>query len=133
MPGLEYRSSQTGSAPTPAVDVVALDAYYTACLPGDCVKLDANGLVIKSVVADVSHYGVVVGREIIREKGDVKAVKVRIARDAIYEAAVSGGTPKIGLKCEITTDFRVNAAGVTTPSVQIQRILPGGTVLVTLL
>lgn len=133
MAGLEYRSTISGTVPTPAIDTVAADAFWLTVKPGDLCKLDAAGKAVTSVVADLVHYGVVAAKEFIREKGDLKIIKIRVDRNAVYEAEVSAGTPVVGGKYEITSAFKVNASGTTTPSVIVRKIIPGGTVHVSLL
>ena len=133
MAGFEYRNTLSGTIPTPAKDIVAADAFWLTVKPGDLCKLDATGKAIASTATDLVHYGVVVAKEFIREKGDEKIIKVYIDRNAVYEAVVSAGAPILGAKHPVTADFKVNASITTTPSVQIQKILPGGTVLVSLL
>lgn len=133
MAGFEYRGTISGISPTPAEDIIAADAYYLITKPGDLCKLDGTGKAIASTATDTVHYGAVVAKEFVREQGDAKIIKVRIDRNALYEAVISAGTPILGGKYPITADFKVNASINTTPSVVVQKILPSGTVIVSLL
>lgn len=132
MAKLEYRGSTDGNIPTPALDVTLDPAYFAVAKPNDPVKLNASGNVVLATATDPKLYGVLAAREYITRDATVKIGKVRTSRSALYEAVVSAGTPVPGTAYELTADGKVDASKTVNASVIVQKVLPGGNVLVTL-
>lgn len=136
MAGLEYRGTISNTVPTQAFDSICDDAYWAVAQPNDVVSRDSKtGKVIKAdpTAAGADIYGVVAGKEYIRERDD-KIIKVRTDRTAFYEVEVSAGTPVEGGKYELTAGFKLDATKTTNATVKVHKLVPGGkTVLVTLL
>lgn len=132
MPGLEYRGSTTGNVVHNAVDRACDPTYYTTAKPGDPVKLNASGLIVKAATTDSKLLGVLAGRELLRENETPRVVKVFEDKNAYFEVKVASGTPVVG------TSYDLNAAGELTsttvnPPVKVYKPGPKpGTVYVTL-
>lgn len=133
MAGLEYRGNLSGVGITPAFDMEADDAYYTAAKPNEPVKRNASGKIVRATVTDASILGVMVAREIFRQGETPKYVKVRTDRQALYEAKVAAGVPVVGTSYELNADAELDATKTTNASVKVFKNLPNGNVIVTLL
>jgi len=134
MAGFEYRGTTSNTVPTPALDVVCDDTYWTTAQPNDVVAVNGSGKVIAAAAstAGAGIFGVVAAKEFIREKGDVKTIKVRTDRNAKYEAVIAAGTPVLFGQYEITADGKVDASKTTNKAVKVLEVR-NGTAIVQLL
>ena len=122
----KYRKSLLAEGVIPVHDF-PIDATYAATAkPGDIVRLDGSGNVIKAVTGDTTVLGVLEGTNFEGLEQTRKVAKVRTSGQAVYEASVVGaGAITKGTSYGIDSSGNLDTADTTTLIAKIVDVVGG--------
>jgi hypothetical protein len=112
-----YRRPLQGDAVQPVKDYPI--ASGTTIVPGDIVRLDSNGEIVKAATGSTTVLGVAEGTDFVNGKA-----KVRLAPDAVYEAEfVGAGALTVGTAYGIDGNSKMDTADTSVLVVKIVEVV----------
>lgn len=117
--GFYYRRPIVGDAVIPAKDYKI--ASGTTIVPGDLVRLDGSGEIVKAATGSTTILGVAEGTDFVNGKA-----KVRISGDAVYQADyVGAGALTIGVAYGIDGSGNLDTADTSVTIARIVEVVDG--------
>jgi hypothetical protein len=115
--GFYYRRSIVGDSVLPAKDYSI--ASGTTIVPGDIVRLNSSGEIVKATTTDTTILGIAEGTDFVNGKA-----KVRISGEAVYQADFVGtGTLTVGVAYGIDGSGNLDTADTTTTIARIVEVV----------
>lgn len=117
--GFYYRRPIVGDSVIPAKDYTI--ASGVTIVPGDLVRLNGSGLIVKATTSDTTILGVAEGTDFVNGKA-----KVRISGDAVYQADfVGAGALTIGVAYGIDGSGNLDTADTSVTIARIVEVVDG--------
>lgn len=117
--GFYFRRSLLNDSVIPAKDYPI--ASGVTILPGDIVRLDSSGNIVKAVTGSTTILGIAEGTDFVNGKA-----KVRISGDAVYQADfVGAGALTVGTAYGIDGSGNLDTADTTVTIARILEVVDG--------
>ncbi len=117
--GFYYRRPVVGDAVQPVKDYPI--ASGTTIVPGDIVRLDSNGEIVKAATGSTTVLGVAEGTGFVNGKA-----KVRVTGDAVYQADfVGAGALTVGTAYGIDGSGNLDTADTSVTIARIIEVVDG--------